>query len=82
LVDAHIPIDEFYKTFCPDQELDSHLPYETLAGLIINQLNRIPELGDSINSCGFEMTVIAMELYRIDKIKLIPLSQSADENSQ
>lgn len=82
LVDAHIPMDEFYKTFCPDQELDPHLPYETLAGLIINQLNRIPELGDSINSCGFEMTVVAMELYRIDKIKLTPLSQPADENSQ
>ncbi|MBR0100606.1 MAG: HlyC/CorC family transporter, partial [Treponema sp.] len=42
---------------------------ETLAGFIIEKLNRFPVLGESIEYSGFKFTVEEMEDFRISKVR-------------
>ncbi len=57
-------------------------PYETLAGLVLHRLGRIPEAGDEVEVGGHRFIAEAMDRHRIDRIRLIvrPDRTSRDEN--
>ena len=47
-----------------DQEFD------TLAGFILHQLERIPHTGDKLEWRGFKFEIVDMDAQRIDKVLL------------
>lgn len=60
--------------------------YETLAGLILEQLGRLPDPGDTVEVDGWRFTVTRMDRRRIDRVLVVPprseLEQSAREQSE
>ena len=45
-------------------------PYETLGGLIMFELGRMPAVGDSVKVGGAELHVKAMDGLRIDRVRI------------
>jgi putative hemolysin len=46
-------------------------PYETLAGFLMAQLGRLPEIGDEVRWSGWRLVVSAMDGRRVDRVALI-----------
>jgi putative hemolysin len=42
--------------------------FDTLAGFILHQLERIPHIGDTLEWKGFQFEIIDMDAQRIDKV--------------
>jgi magnesium and cobalt exporter, CNNM family len=55
--------------------------YDTIAGLLLERLGRIPDTGESIVIHGWRLTVTRMDGHRIDRVLLMPRDQGppADE---
>ena len=49
-------------------------PYETLAGLVMTELGRIPQIGDRVAAGDAELLVEAMEGRRVTRLRVIPAS--------
>ena len=54
-------------------------PYETLAGLVMTRLGRLPEVGDRVSTARAELTVEAMEGRRVTRLRVRP---EADHQEQ
>jgi putative hemolysin len=52
-------------------ELEEDLPYDTLAGLILNQLGRFPEKGEKLEIDGFILVCEEVKKTSIDKVRII-----------
>ena len=48
-------------------------PYETVAGFVISQLGRLPEVGESVEALGHRFTVTELDGRRIAKVRLTAL---------
>lgn len=46
-------------------------PYDTIAGFVMDQLGRIPEVGDQVVSAGLELHVVAMDERRVRTLELV-----------
>ena len=66
LVAGWMPVDEFCDRLGLPRGMAGE--YDTVAGLILHQLGRIPELGASFTAEGFRFEVIDLDGRRIDKI--------------
>lgn len=66
LVAGWMPIDEFADEmgFSLDEEPD----YETVAGFVIDELKRLPSLGESFTAKGWHFEVIDLDGRRVDKL--------------
>ena len=53
--------------------------YETTGGFVMAALGRIPSVGDTVSIPGWEISVIAMDGMRADRLRFIPAT--ADEES-
>jgi len=51
--------------------------YETIAGYILGRLDRIAQLGDTVEADGVDLTVAAMDGLRIDRVRLTPRPPAA-----
>lgn len=67
IVEGSINLDDFNEQL--DTEIDSE-NYESLGGLIIEQLERLPKKGDSVIIENCKLTVIKMDDKRIDYVKV------------
>jgi putative hemolysin len=54
-------------------------PYETVAGFVISQLGRLPEVGESVEALGHRFTVTELDGRRIDKVRLTALPTAEPE---
>jgi putative hemolysin len=74
LVDGALPIDEFKEVFeiktLPGERMDR---YQTLAGLVISILGRIPVAGDHFEAVGLRFEIVDMDDLRVDKVLVEPL---------
>ncbi|MDR0762911.1 MAG: CBS domain-containing protein [Bacteroidales bacterium] len=72
LIDARIPLHDFCKIFhLEDNFFEQHDgEFESLAGLILEKLQRIPEKGESIEIPPFTFTVEELDARRISVIKV------------
>jgi putative hemolysin len=68
LVDGQYPIAEFVLYFDIDKVEDDLENVNTVAGLILNILNRIPRIGEKVNWKGLELEVMDMDNIKIDKV--------------
>ena len=66
LISGWMPVDEF----CDRMGLSRGLAgeYDTVAGLVLHQLHRMPRLGDEFLAEGYRFEVIDMDGLRIDKV--------------
>ena len=58
--------------------------YETTGGYVMAELGRIPTVGDTVRIPGWEITVLAMDGMRADRLRFVPLATSegdSDSNS-
>ncbi len=73
LIDAQIPFYNFLSYFNHTDFLDEdeEQEFDTLAGFVLNELERIPKTGDSFEWHGFQFEIVDMDNNRIDKIMVI-----------
>lgn len=80
IVEGSINLDDF------NDELDTNIDsedYESLGGLIIEHLDRLPNKGDSVQIDNCKLTVIKMDDKRIDLVKVkITLPEDSDADSE
>ncbi|PWU01545.1 MAG: hemolysin [Bacteroidetes bacterium] len=69
LVDGQIPFYNFLTRFEKTEWMnEGEHEFDTLAGFILHQLERIPRTGDKMNWRGFQFEIIDMDGHRIDKV--------------
>ena len=81
IVEGSINLDDFNDQL--DTDIDSE-DYESLGGLIIEHLDRLPNKGDSVEIDNCKLTVIKMDDKRIDLVKVIvtPKEKEVVEDSE
>lgn len=69
LVDAQIPFYDFLTRFDKTGWMhEGEHEFDTLAGFILHELERIPHAGDKFDWKGFRFEIIDMDGHRIDKV--------------
>ncbi|KQV80019.1 hemolysin family protein [Rhizobium sp. Root1220] len=66
LVSGWTPIDEFADFM--NVPIDHDVDYQTVAGLVLEELKHLPELGESFTRNGWRFEVIDLDGRRVDKI--------------
>jgi putative hemolysin len=75
LVDAQLPFYDFLSRFEKTEWMnEGEHEFDTLAGFVLHELERIPKTGDSFEWRGFSIEIIDMDGQRIDKL-LIQISE-------
>ncbi len=79
LVDGQIPFYDFLIRFEKTEWMneDEH-DFDTMAGFVLHELERIPRAGDKLEWQGFTIEVLDMDGHRIDKL-LVTLSPQLKE---
>lgn len=69
LIDAQIPFYDFLNYFEKTEWMhEGEQEFDTLGGLILHNLERIPQVTDKLTWKGFEFEIMDMDGHRIDKI--------------
>lgn len=68
LVDGQCSFHELLTYFDREDLFESSLHYNTIAGLIIEELKHIPQAGETLSWHGFNFEVVDMDGVRIDKV--------------
>lgn len=69
LVDAQIPFYDFLDKFDKTEwMMEGDQEFDTLAGFIIHELEKIPSTGDRLNWKIFQLEIVDMDHHRIDKV--------------
>ncbi|MBK6828132.1 MAG: HlyC/CorC family transporter [Chitinophagaceae bacterium] len=80
LVDGQIPFYDFLTRFEKTEWMnEGEHDFDTLAGFILHELERIPKTGDKLDWKGFHIEVMDMDGHRIDKL-LVTLSEELKED--
>jgi putative hemolysin len=69
LVDGMVPVAEFYALLeLADRSGEHAGRFQTVAGLALDRLCRLPKVGDSFTVGAFRVEVVDMDGWRIDKV--------------
>jgi putative hemolysin len=80
LVDGQIPFYDFLTHFEKTEWMnEGEHDFDTLAGFILHEMERIPKSGDKIEWKGFNIEVMDMDGHRIDKL-LVTLSKELKDD--
>lgn len=75
LLAGSMPVDEMAEL------LGVHLPenrsYHTVGGLVISEIQRLPETGEHVDALGWRFEVVDLDGRRIDKVLAVNLTQRA-----
>jgi putative hemolysin len=80
LVDGALTMDEFWDCLgLEDRRGEERIGYNTLGGLVVTTLGRIPRSGDVVEALGLRFEVMDMDGHRVDKVLVgTPLPGPAD----
>lgn len=82
LIDAQIPFYDFLSYFDKADWLNEvEHEFDTLAGFILHELERIPKTADLLQWKGFTIEIVDMDGHRIDKV-LVRISQEIKEEME
>lgn len=82
LVDAQIPFYDFLSRFdMTEWMMEGDQDFDTLAGFIIHELEKIPNTGDTLEWKMFTFEIVDMDNHRIDKILVSTRKQKNTEIS-
>lgn len=70
LLDGMLPVDELQMLFDLDDLPGDSDDYDTLGGLFMSQMGRIPDVGDMFEWHGLRFEVVEMDGHRVDKVLL------------
>lgn len=79
LVDGAVLLDDLRERFQLDDIDHEDRSYSTLGGLMMDQLNKVPRVGDYFVEWGYRFEVVDMDGHRVDKVLLIPMSDQKIE---
>lgn len=80
LVDAQLPFYDFLTKFEKTEWMnEGEREFDTMAGFILHELERIPKTGDKLEWKGFEFEILDMDGHRIDKL-LVKASEEIKDN--
>ncbi len=80
LVDGQFPNDELRELLdVPELHQEERGDYQTLAGMILALLGRIPVIGDHFEWDRFRFEVVDMDGNRIDRVLITPLTAEEQE---
>lgn len=77
LIDGQYPLSEFLLKMDLESLKDDY-PFNTISGLILHELRRIPKTGEIIPWLNYEIEILDMDGARIDKVLLKTKSQKQD----
>jgi putative hemolysin len=72
LVDGHASTDDVKRLLGLERLPREESEYETLGGLVMTLLGRIPISGDGVEIAGFRLEVVDMDGHRVDKVLILP----------
>jgi putative hemolysin len=79
LIDGKLQVDDLKETLkipkLPDEESGS---YQTLGGLMMLQVGRVPVTGDSFETDGYRFEVVDMDGKRVDKVLVSKLEREEE----
>lgn len=79
LVDAQIPFYDFLSRFGKaDWASEEEYDFDTLAGCILHEMERIPLTGEKMIWRGFDIEIMDMDGHRIDKVLVKPSQEIID----
>lgn len=82
LIDAQIPFYDFLTRFEKTEWMnEGEQDFDTLAGFILHELERIPHTGDTLTWKGFHIEIVDMDGHRIDKV-LVSISDAIREEME
>lgn len=82
IVDGQIPFYDFLTRFEKTEWMnEGEHDFDTLAGFVLHELERIPKTGDKLSWKGFTLEIIDMDGHRIDKV-LVTLSKELREDME
>ncbi len=82
LIDGQIQFYDFLTKFNKTIWVnEGENEFDTLAGLILHELKRIPSVGDSFEWRGFDFEIVAMDGQRIDKV-IVKISDEIREEME
>lgn len=82
LVDAQLPFYDFLSHFGKTEWMnEGEHEFDTIAGFVLHELERIPKTGDTFEWRGFEVEIIDMDGQRIDKL-LVKISEELKDNME
>lgn len=67
-IDARVRVDEFNEQYYVN--LPDHEGYDTMGGLVLNRLGRIPKRGDQLDIEGLHVTVVDADERRILRMRI------------
>jgi putative hemolysin len=79
LVSGWTPIDEFAEFM--NFKLADDIEFQTVAGLVLEELKHLPDLGESFVKDGWRFEVIDLDGRRVDKILLSPEPVEGEERT-
>jgi putative hemolysin len=83
LMDGMLPVDEFFEIFDITEVPGEHRgSYQTLGGLVITHLGRIPSATDHFEWEHLRFEVMDMDGNRVDKVLVIPRSNKLFEQNE
>ncbi|HYD21003.1 MAG TPA: transporter associated domain-containing protein, partial [Flavipsychrobacter sp.] len=78
LADAQYPYFELLHYFNISDDVAQN-EFNTVGGLILDKLGRMPNIGDEIQWHGYELEIIDMDGLRIDKVLIKQFAEQEDE---
>lgn len=82
LIDGMFSVDEFLEMFeIEELTREQRGTYNTMGGLVMAHLGRIPTATDKFNWKGFCFEVVDMDGNRVDKILVMPIDNSQNQES-
>ena len=79
LVAGWMPVDEFADTLGLPLEADRD--YQTVAGMVLDRMGRLPQVGESLIEGGWRIEVVDLDGRRIDKLLVSPVNQASDSGA-
>jgi putative hemolysin len=77
LVDGMMPVDELQMLLDLDELPEDSDDYDTLGGLFMAQMGRVPTMGDNFEWNDLRFEVVDMDGHRVDKVLVVPVKPQA-----
>ncbi len=77
LVDGLLPVDELAALLGVELPQAESTDYDTVGGLIVTRLGRIPQVGDTVELPPYRVEVVDMDGLRVDKVLVRRVEQDA-----
>ena len=84
LDDGSVMVNAAYSVDDADELLGAELPHgpwDTVGGLILDLVGRVPDAGDSVEVDGFRLTALDVRGRRIGRVRIEPTGRSDDDGA-